>query len=233
MTFEEKKHVYLKLTANLLIIFGFIFIVIGFGPVVYDNVTYYIQKDLGQTYILSLFDDKGDVVIAKPESVFGGLLKSRQISLSPANLDFSIAIEKIGLTAPVVANVSVNDDKKYMASLKNGIAHAVSSEYPSEFAGNTYLFAHSSFDFRLLGKYARSFNLLDKLIVGDKINIFYKGKDYLYSVTNSEILPGWNTRPLDRKVVSPVLTLQSCYPPGTTFNRIVITAELIDVREVK
>ena len=231
MTSEQRQSICLKILSNLLLIFGFVFVVVGFGPVVYDNANYYLKNYLGQYYILSRFTKKNSVNEDKgPKSIFSSLISTKEIALEPANLDFSIVIEKIGLVAPIVANVSVSNNKDYMKALRDGVAHASVSAYPSESPGNTYLFAHSSFDFRLLGKYSRAFNLLGKLKVGDRINVFYEGKDYVYAVVNSEVLPGWNTHPLERRVISPILTLQSCYPPGTTLNRIVVTAELIDVK---
>jgi len=231
MTPDQKQFVYIRILSNLLIVLGFIFAIVGFGPIIYDNADYYIKQGIGKFYILTGFTREEDLNIAEPNSIFSSLISTRAITLEPANLDFSLVIEKIGLTAPVVANVPVSDKKAYMKALRDGVAHASISEYPSQEPGNTYIFAHSSFDFRLLGKYSRAFNLIDKLKVGDRINIFYNHKDYVYSVINSEVLKGWNTQPLDRKVVSPILTLQSCYPPGTTFNRIVVTAELIDVKD--
>jgi len=233
MTPEQRNDVYLRILSRLLIIFGFAFVVVGFGPIIADNVRYYSREYLGLYYRLFQFTEKSDLNIGEPKSIFSSLISTKEMSLAPANLDFSIAIEKIGLTAPIVADVPVSDSKQYRKSLRDGIAHASVSEYPSELPGNTYLFAHSSFDYIFLGRYARAFNLIDKLEEGDRVNVFYKGDDYVYSVVNKEILPGWDTHPLERKVVSPILTLQSCYPPGTTFNRIVITSELIDVKEPK
>jgi len=46
---------------------------------------------------------------------------------------------------------------------------------------------------------------------------------------NKEAMKGWNTQPLSRPVLEPVLTLQTCDPPGTTINRYVVTAVLKDV----
>jgi len=124
----------------------------------------------------------------------------------------------------------VSDEKAYKESLKTGIAHASTSDYPSREPGNVYLFAHSSLNFWELGKYAQAFNLLRKLEIGDKVHIFYESGDFEYRVINKEIFKGFNTYPLTRSVIEPLLTLQTCDPPGTTFNRLVITAKLESVK---
>jgi len=112
-----------------------------------------------------------------------------------------------------------------MEALSRGVAHAKGTALPGE-VGNVYLFAHSSLNFWQLGKYATVFNLLRKLEPGDKIVLFYEGRRYNYIVTKREIVPRFNTKPLLKRVSEPTLTLQTCYPPGTTLNRLIITAKL-------
>jgi LPXTG-site transpeptidase (sortase) family protein len=119
----------------------------------------------------------------------------------------------------------------YKEALKNGVAHAASSDYPSERSGNVFLFAHASLNFWDLGKYSSVFNLLRKLNYGDRIHIFYKNKVYVYEVVNKEVVSGWNMNPIKRATIEPLLTLQTCDPPGTTLNRFVVTAKLKEVQE--
>lgn len=164
------------------------------------------------------------------DSVFARYLSSKPIHIQPVSRDFGIVIEKIGVNAPIVPDVPVYDEKAYNEALKTGVAHASSSDYPSREPGNVYLFAHSSINFWELGKYAQVFNLLRKLEFGDKVHIFYKDRDYVYRVVNKEISKGFDTYALTRPVIEPLLTLQTCDPPGTTLNRLVVTAKLIEVR---
>ena len=111
------------------------------------------------------------------------------------------------------------------------MAHALTSNYPSEKPGNTYLFAHASINFWQLGRYDKAFNLLRKLDLGDRVHMFYEGETFVYEVVNKEVMKGWNTYPLTRSVIEPTLTLQTCDPPGTTINRLVVTANLLEVQE--
>jgi len=232
MDIEQTRSVYLKILSNFLIIVGFAFVIVSFGPAIYDNSSYYLKKYLGQYYVLTGFGMSKSTA-TEPPSIFSSLVTTREINITPINTEFSLVIEKIGLTAPIIADVSVSDEKAYLNALKDGVAHASVSDYPSNLPGNTYLFAHSSFDFWRFGKYSKAFNLLPKLETGDRVHLFYKNTIYVYEVTNKEVLKGWNLHPLNRKVVSPILTLQTCTPIGTTLNRLVVTAELIDVKPVK
>lgn len=207
---------------NTLIIFGAMFLILAYGPVVRDELWYRLKELKHQTYALYAKDGVED-------SVFARYISSDTVALVPVNKDFSVVIEKLGVSAPIVADVSITDEKAYFAALKDGVAHASTSPYPSEDPGNVYLFAHSAVNFWELGKYAKVFNLLRKLDVGDDIHVFYDNKDYRYQVVNKEVYDGWNTYPITRTVIEPTLTLQTCDPPGTTINRLVVTSKLVSV----
>ncbi len=143
--------------------------------------------------------------------------------LTPPNTDFSIVIPKIEAVAPVFSNINPFDISKYLPVLYKGVAHAAGTSFPGEI-GNTYLFAHSTDAFFNVGRYNAVFYLLGKLEEGDEIKVYYQDKEYIYIVR-------------EKKVVSPeavkylgdfggkTLTLQTCYPPGTTLKRLIVIAE--------
>lgn len=214
----------MKLVANSLVGFGFLFLFLAFFPLLKDEVTYLVMNIKNQNFVLvDIFTaDKAE------DSPFARLLSSKPIALIPVNKDFSIVIEKIGVNAPIIKDVPITDKDSYEEALKNGVAHAGLSQYPSEDIGNVYLFAHASVNFWELGKYATVFNLLRKLEFGDQIHVFYEGEDFVYEVVNKEVKPGWDTYPITRSTIEPILTLQTCDPPGTTLNRLVVTAKLIE-----
>jgi LPXTG-site transpeptidase (sortase) family protein len=211
--------------SNFLIVLGFALIILTYGPIIKDEIWYYLKELKSQDYILNAGDGQID-------SVFARFLSTSTVNLEPVNTEFSIIIEKIGVNAPIVADVPVYDEKAYKESLRDGIAHASSTQYPSRDPGNVYLFAHASTNFWELGRYATVFNLLRKLDSGDKVYVFYKGDKHEYEVIGKSVLQGWNTRPLTRSVIEPILTLQTCDPPGTTINRLVVTAKLVDVKSL-
>jgi len=208
--------------SNILITVGFLLIILSFGPLLIQEVWYFAKNSKNQEYSL----EKGVVVQSGEVSVFASLLTSTPIKIKPVNEDFSIVVEKLGVNAPIVPNVSITDEKAYKDALKHGVAHSIASDYPTTSPSNVYLFAHASLNFWDLGKYATVFNLIRKLDIGDSINIFYQGDRYIYKVVNKEIVKGWNTTSITRPVIEPILTLQTCDPPGTTINRLVITAKL-------
>ena len=208
--------------ANILIIGGFVILGATYLPIITGEAWYYLKTVKKQEYSL-------DVPNGEKPSIFARYLSANAIKIEPINKTFSIVIEKIDVSAPIVENVSVIDPVAYNKALDTGVAHAAGSALPGE-NGNVYLFAHSSLGFFRFSKYATVFNLLRKLQNGDKIHVFYQNRDYLYQVINKETVKGWNTVPLTRKVIQPTLTLQTCDPPGTTFNRLVVTAKLLQVR---
>lgn len=211
-----------KIFPNIFILTGLGLFVVAVVPYARDEIWYFIKQHKGQQFILG---DGG-----QRDSVFARYLSTKTISVTPVDTNFGIVIEKLGVNAPVVADVAVSDESAYKEALKYGVAHASTSSYPSREAGNVYLFAHSSLNFWELGKYAQVFNLLRKLEVGDRIHIFYQQDDFVYRVINKEVYKGFNTYALTRPVLEPLLTLQTCDPPGTTLNRLVVTAKLTEVR---
>ena len=219
---ESKKKSILNLP-NILIFLGVLFLLMSFGPLIGQEVWYFFKEIKNQQYSL-------DAKNGEKDSVFARFLTSDPIKLEPVNRDFSIVIEKIGVNAPIVKDVSITDENAYKNALKLGVAHAISSDYPTTSPSNVYLFAHASLNFWDLGKYATVFNLLKKLNYKDKIHIFYNNSDYVYEVMNKEIVKGWDTKPITRPVIEPILTLQTCDPPGTTLNRLVVTAKLLEVK---
>lgn len=213
--------------SNVLIFLGIVVLVMAFFPLVKDEFWYLLKEVKRQRYVVK---EDGSVTAGVEDSVFSRFLTSKPILLDPVSDDFSIIIEKIGVNAPVVRDISVSDEEAYMEALKHGVAHAISSDYPTEAPSNVYLFAHASLNFFKLGRYATVFNLLRKLNYGDRVIVFYDQKEYIYEVINKEVVKGWDVSPLTRSTIEPLLTLQTCDPPGTTLNRFVVTSKLIEVK---
>ncbi len=213
--------------ANLLILAGLVMLLLAYGPLLFDEAMYWVKDQKNQEIVFNR-----EIPNSIQDSVFARLISSQPIKLDPVSRDFSIIIEKLGVNAPIIADVSVTDEDAYLEALKDGVAHANITDYPSETSGNVYLFAHSALNFWDFGKYAKVFNLLRKLEEGDKIHIVYEEKVYEYSVMTIENYKGWNVYPLTRKTIEPLLTLQTCDPPGTTINRLIVTAKLVRVTDL-
>lgn len=213
--------------SNFLILSGIFILSFSLFPTVRVEVWYRIKEFRGITFSLDKNADSSSSI--KEHSPFGFLLsKYPPIKVTPVNQDYSIVIEKIGVNAPIVPGVNVANRTDYMEALKNGVAEAAGSVHPGE-VGNTYLFAHSALDFWDFGPYALVFTLLNRLEVGDRVVLFYHSQRYDYEIVNREIVKGFNTEPLGRQYDSPTLTLQTCDPPGTALNRLIVTAKLVKV----
>jgi sortase A len=213
-----------KTLSTILIILGALLILLSLGPFIQQEIFFYIGELKNQDFTLAPSEQTVE------DSPFARLISTKQIKLDPVDTDFGLVIERLGINVPVVKDVSVSDTDAYMAALEHGVAHAMVTGYPSRKPGNVYIFAHASLNFWRLGKYATVFNLLRHLTPGDLIHVFYQGETFVYRVVNVERYKGWNTYPLTRKVLEPLLTLQTCDPPGTTLNRLVVTAKLVEVR---
>lgn len=213
--------------SNFLILGGIFILAFSLFPTARVEVWYAVKEFRGITFSLDKNVDSS--TSAKDHSPFGFLLsKYPPIRVNPINQDYSIVIEKIGVNAPIVPDVNVAVRADYLEALKDGVAEAKGSVHPGE-VGNTYLFAHSALDFWDFGPYALVFTLLNRVENGDRIVLFYRGQRYDYTVVNREIVKGFNTEPLGRQYDSPTLTLQTCDPPGTALNRLIVTAKLVKV----
>jgi sortase A len=190
----------------------------------WSEIKYYFNYFTGRRFQVELNRN-----VPLEEQGFVNVIDPGAVKLKPVNTDFALVIEKLNVNAPIIKDVPVIDEKEYMEALKNGIAHASFSNYPTQFNANVYLFAHSSYNFWELGKYSSVFNQLHKLNLKDQVNLFYEGKRYIYVVENKILLNDFKVDESIYQSIGPTLTLQTCYPPGTTLNRLVIKASLIGV----
>lgn len=144
--------------------------------------------------------------------------------LQPPNTDYAIVIPKIGAVAPVVQDVDPLDSAIYQFALTKGVAHAKGTANPGQ-NGNIFLFAHSSADLFTASKYNSIFYLVHHLNQGDRLKIWYRGEEYHYQVVTKEFVNSNATKYLTQKSSSEVLTLMTCWPPGTTYKRLIIVAK--------
>ncbi len=71
------------------------------------------------------------------------------------------------------------------------------------------------------------FALLDKLEKGDEIIIYYYQKKFVYKVTeHREVKPGDVKTLESRDNSKKELSLMTCWPVGTTLDRLIVFAEL-------
>lgn len=148
-------------------------------------------------------------------------------SLTPVNTDFGLVIAKIGATAAIVENVDPSNSAIYQRALRDGVAHAKGTALPGE-GGNIFLFAHSSADLLTAARYNSVFYLIHHLELGDQISVWYQGREYQYSVSAKHLVSASDTQYLSRQTKNETLTLMTCWPPGTTYKRLIIIADRVD-----
>lgn len=146
--------------------------------------------------------------------------------IKPVNEDFGIVIQKILANAKVVANVDPYNSKAYQLALTRGVAHAIGTAFPGH-AGNTFIFAHSSVDWYIANQYNSVFYLLHKLEKGDEIDMYYKKQKYVYRVIEKKYVEANDVTFLNPSSPSTsILTLMTCWPPGTSLKRLIIQAKI-------
>jgi sortase A len=203
---------HLNLIGNILITFSLIGLFFTFGPVLSLEGNYQVKKALKITSYVNETAKKDKVQSVR--------------ELVPPNFDFSIIIPKIGAVAPVFANTDPFNEKAFLSVLRKGVAHAKGSAFPGQ-NGNTYIFAHSTDAFYNVGRYNAVFYLIGKLVPGDEVYIYYKNQKFNYKVYDKKVVPANATQYLGvLKKNTNTLTLQTCYPPGTTLKRLVVLADL-------
>lgn len=174
--------------------------------------------------------------VALQNSPFGTLLKEAQAQeertrllaqqFGVPNTEFSVYIPRIGAKAAIVANVDPTSEKDYKAALSQGVAHAQGSSYPGQIGG-TYLFAHSTDGPWNFNRYNAVFYLLNELRPEEKdeVYVFFLNRVYKYRIAEKHIVDANDTSWLSDTRGGPErLILQTCWPPGTTWKRLVVVA---------
>lgn len=216
---------WLKIGINTFIFGGLVYLLVSFYPVLSVQASFYwnqwANKGEKSQYVTVDGPTLGDLVNAAPVLTAGPALP-----VTPVSTDFSVIIPKVDINAPIVADVNPADKQAYMKALDSGVAHALGTVKPGE-VGNSYIFAHSTASIFNIERYAAVFTLLNRLEIGDRITTFYGGRRFDYKVSKKYIVDITNVTPLIATYDRPVLTLQTCDPPGTEFQRLIIQAEFI------
>ncbi len=205
-----------------LVVAGIAGLLVTFWPIVSAELSYRFSRPQEKvTYTTSVFGNLLEQAQAQEERT---RLLAQQFGVP--NTEFSVYIPKIGAKAAIVANVDPASEKDYKAALSQGVAHAHGSSYPGQ-NGGTYLFAHSTDGPWNFNRYNAVFYLLNELKPEDKdeIYVFFLNKVYKYRIAEKQIVDADDTSWLSDTRTGPErLILQTCWPPGTTWKRLVVVA---------
>lgn len=186
------------------------FFVLGF-PTIVSEISYQLYRLNGQNQLQA------------EEKTFGDFLDERQRSKN--SQQFTINIDKIGVESNIIPNVDAANPDEYEPALMQGVAHAQGSYFPGE-GSLIYLFAHSTdYVFNIKNFNALFYNLKE-LEKGDKITLIYQRRSFTYAVSEKKIVAANDLSDL-KNSGQERLILQTCWPPGTTWKRLIVIAEPI------
>ncbi len=162
-------------------------------------------------------------------------LKIPELELELAPSDNRIIIPRINQNIPIVRVSSenlINRDWKALENdmqeaLKNGVVHYPGTSLPGK-TGNTVITGHSSYFPWDPGRFKDVFAVLDQLVLGDRIVVYYDQDKFTYEVKDIDIVLPSDIEVL-KQTVDEKLTLITCTPVGTNLKRLIISAEPIAI----
>ncbi len=203
--------------SSLLLLLSFLGLATVYGPLAVAEARYFLGQRLERQ---------------KAGGGFGVLLAQKlkgETGVAP-DAWFSVVIPKIQARAKVIANVDAGNKKAYLAALKQGVAHAAGTGLPgvsSEINRTIVLFAHSTDAPWNMARYNAVFYLLNKLTVGDRVEVYYQGVKHEYQVEDVKVVSASDVSYFAKQTDEEVLILQTCYPPGTTLKRLLVVARRV------
>ncbi len=142
-------------------------------------------------------------------------------------VSYNLLITAISLSAPISISVDGNNKEEYNKALENGVAHLKGSALPGK-NGNAFIFGHSSFGADKPGNYKEVFVKLNDLNIGDIIDIQSPDIAYKYKVTDKKTVAANDVTVAKQNMALKQITLMTCWPIGSTKERLVIIGELIE-----
>jgi LPXTG-site transpeptidase (sortase) family protein len=144
-----------------------------------------------------------------------------------------IVIPKIGKNIPLldIKNQKIEWAEElnniFMEELENGVIRYPGSAKPGE-EGNAFIFWHSSNFPWIDWEYNDVFALLDKVVYDDEIITYYGQKKRKFKVKEKKVIRPGDVSVLKRNKNKSEITLMTCWPIGTTLNRLIVVAELVE-----
>ncbi len=162
------------------------------------------------------------------------VINFRNYEVAPS--DNRIVIGKIGKNVPIV---QVSDEKlltqdyagleqQIQEQLLKGIVHYPGTAKPGEI-GNSFFTGHSSNYPWISSAYNAVLALLQNLVVGDKVTVYWEGQKFIYQVYDIKTVSPTETWVLQQSgnEYDSILTLMTCTPVGTSLNRLIVRAQQI------
>lgn len=161
--------------------------------------------------------------------------KNEEINL---NIDIApyedrIVIPKIWKNIPLLEiDRKIESEKKLdniiLDNLSNWVIRYPGTAKPGDI-WNSYILGHSSNFPWINWEYNDVFALIDNVDYNDEIIVYYKQRKYVYKVKEKTVIKAgkvWTLK--DRDTWKAEITLVTCWPVGTTLNRLVVIWELVE-----
>ena len=219
---------FVRLIGYLVFFAGLITFIFMLGPLVQAEVSYRADRILQVKRTVPQITALQQVeATSSAQTVSFSNINASEDNIIPVSTEYGIVIEKINANAKIIAGVNPGNEREYVNALTAGVAAALGSTPPGQ-PGNLYLFSHSTDAPWNIVRYNAIFYLLRELEAGDLVVIFYKNKRYDYIVFDKTIVNPTDVSYLTNRYETPVLTLQTCDPPGTLLNRLIVRAKLVN-----
>ncbi len=185
------------------------------------------------------------VALTDPDIVYARSYASDRllsgVSRSAADATFAVTpyenriiIPRLGKNIPLVdvehdAHAKFGEMQDvFMEELKKWVVRYPGTARPGE-VGNAFIFGHSSNYPWVQSEYNDVFALVDTLENGDEIIVYYNQHKYTYRITDRATVEPGDTEVLSsRDPNKKELSLMTCWPVGTTLERYIIFAELVE-----
>ncbi len=218
---------FFRTLGNFMILMSLVIIAKTFVPALYQEFSYGLKQIRKvQIKVIATKAATQTMPSPTPNNPFGRLLNQftqTTETIVPVDTQFGIVIPKISANSKIIKNVDTSSYDDYIRALQVGVAHAQGTAFPGD-NGHIYLFAHSTDNILSVGTYNAVFYLLYKLEPTDQILLFYRGQKHVYQVTSKRVVSPSEVHYLTRASAEEFLTLQTCWPPGTTLQRLLVFA---------
>ena len=156
---------------------------------------------------------------------------------------FKIIIPTIDIEAPVITGIDAYKSKdvneteaqweaRIQKELESGVIHYPKTPNPGESGinenSNVVILGHSASTIGAPGDYKRIFSSLHTLKLDSLILVNYNEIQYIYKVKSVKIVKPSQIDVLESGKLNNSLTLITCHPPGSSSNRLILTAVQIN-----
>ncbi|MEX1052636.1 MAG: sortase [Patescibacteria group bacterium] len=235
---NPKRDIFVKKASKASIFVGIILMIWAFYPVI--SFELYSKLFITNGYSTPIPSGTGDEQIENPK----GVILGQNITDSNNLRDYTKASTWFTTTTNIVKKTDINVNNYLLSipklnindanvvvggeDLKKSLIQFVPTSLPGE-NGNAVILGHSTLPQLYNTKdYKTIFTYLPSLNEGDMINIKIGNENYEYKVYEMFVVKPDKVSVLDQNYDASFLTLITCVPPGTYWNRLVVRAKLVN-----